>query len=98
MSYATLRYHHHHHFNFLRHFWASGASRLNPARFFGAICIQRCSKRPHSDPFQIIFEGYDDDDDGDDGDADADDDDADADANADDDNVDDDDDDATPED
>ena len=42
-------------FNFLRHFWASGASRLNPACFFGAICNQRCSKRPHGDPFEVVF-------------------------------------------
>ena len=41
---------------FLRHFWASGASRLNPACFFGAICTRRCSKRPRGDPFQMIFD------------------------------------------
>ena len=48
------------------HFWASGASLLNPACFFRAIRVQRCSKRPHSDPFSAIFDGGDDDDDDDD--------------------------------
>ena len=49
---------------------------MNPARVFGAICIQRCSKRPHGDLFSANFDDDADDDDGDgDGDGDGDDDD-----------------------
>ena len=47
------------HFDAFSHFfwpfWASGASRLNPARFFGTICIRRCSERLHGDPIGAIF-------------------------------------------
>ena len=46
-------------FNFFQRFWASGASRLNPACFFSAICTQRCSERPHGDLFCVIFDDYD---------------------------------------
>ena len=39
----------------VRHFWNSGASRLDPECGFGTISNGQCSKPPPGDPFGAIF-------------------------------------------
>ena len=36
-------------------FLGLGSVTVGSGCFFGAICIQRCSKQPHGDPFCAIF-------------------------------------------